>query len=569
MLTITLLGKPRLELDGVAIKGPRGTKSWALLARLLRSQDPVSRQRLVDELFCEADDPMGALRWTLAELRRSMGIPNALRGNPLSGDLGPDVAVDVMKVAHGALEEVPSGGRFLEGVEVRDSSTFETWLLVERRRVEGEVLGALRQSVLKALSRRDYKRAVTFASAMVQRDPLDEAAHILLVKAHASAGDTVAASAQVEAARALFVRELGIEPSSALRAAARASVAAPVPGVSPRTSAISLRSAGLAALSAGAADAGIECLRGAAAAAEGARDAALLSDCLLELGTAFVHAVRGYDDEGQVVLESAFEAAMEAGQASVAARAMTELGYVDVLFGRRLSSTQRLATARDMAEGHPELMAIVASYQGMNLYDWGKLEESEHRFREAIELSQEAGKLRRQGWALGVGSRTLYTSGDYAEAGEWASRSVEIALRERWPAFRPWAEAMCAHIDLAQGKSPEAVRAALESTFALSCQLQDACWEAISAKALAMTYGAEGNYGPGVEWLRIASRACARVTDSYRWVTMDVLVTEAEWAHEQGDLEASKSLASEVIPDVAEFSMDGLLKRATAIMRAT
>ena len=101
MLTVRLLGKPRLERDGVHVTGPRGHKSWALLARLVRSTDPVSRQTLVDELFSQADDPMAALRWSLAELRRRLGTPEALQGDPLTSDLGPGIEVDITVAARG------------------------------------------------------------------------------------------------------------------------------------------------------------------------------------------------------------------------------------------------------------------------------------------------------------------------------------------------------------------------------------------------------------------------------------------------------------------------------------
>ena len=37
MLTIRLIGAPRLERDGTPIDQPRGAKTWALLARIIRS----------------------------------------------------------------------------------------------------------------------------------------------------------------------------------------------------------------------------------------------------------------------------------------------------------------------------------------------------------------------------------------------------------------------------------------------------------------------------------------------------------------------------------------------------
>jgi DNA-binding SARP family transcriptional activator len=44
---------------------------------------PVIRERLASLLFADAADPLGALRWTLAELRRAPGAPDALRGDPV------------------------------------------------------------------------------------------------------------------------------------------------------------------------------------------------------------------------------------------------------------------------------------------------------------------------------------------------------------------------------------------------------------------------------------------------------------------------------------------------------
>ena len=62
-----------MERAGVPVDAPRGHKAWGLLAYLLRSRVPPSRERLATLLFPEADDPLGALRWTLSEVRRRLG----------------------------------------------------------------------------------------------------------------------------------------------------------------------------------------------------------------------------------------------------------------------------------------------------------------------------------------------------------------------------------------------------------------------------------------------------------------------------------------------------------------
>jgi hypothetical protein len=66
---ICLLGPPAIQRDGRPARPPRGRKAWALLAYLLLADRPPSRRHLAELLFADADDPLGALRWSLAELR--------------------------------------------------------------------------------------------------------------------------------------------------------------------------------------------------------------------------------------------------------------------------------------------------------------------------------------------------------------------------------------------------------------------------------------------------------------------------------------------------------------------
>src|SRR5213596_949307 len=98
-LTIRLLGVPCLERDGTPVAGPRGHKAWALLAYVLLCRGLPSRQRLAELFFSEADDPLGSLRWNLAELRRALGQPDALRGDPVDLALEPGTEVDVHLVS--------------------------------------------------------------------------------------------------------------------------------------------------------------------------------------------------------------------------------------------------------------------------------------------------------------------------------------------------------------------------------------------------------------------------------------------------------------------------------------
>ncbi|WP_296665832.1 BTAD domain-containing putative transcriptional regulator [Demequina sp.] len=568
MIEVRLVGKPRLLRDGVPIPGPRGSKCWALLARLVRSPDPVSRQQLVNELFSEADDPQGALRWALAELRRRLGMPEALRGNPIALDLDEDTVVDVLTLQSGSLPEPSPRGTLLEGVEVQASPGFETWILVERQRVAGEMIGLLRQATLRALSARDTSRAITLASSMVEIAPFEEGPHVLLVKALVAAGDQAAAQRHVSDTEAAFMRELGVVPTAALRTAARPAITPSTAGVSSVATANSLLTAGMSAIAAGAADGGIEWLRGAAGAAEGAGDRSLEATCLFELGTALVHAVRGYDDEGAVLLDAAFEAATEAGAQDIAAKALAELAYIDVLAARRESAVARIAEAWAISESMPKVRASLASYDAVHLSDWGRLDEALDRFDEAIDLCRETGSVRRGIWAMACAARTAYLAGWLPAAERWAKEAQRQAQTERWTAIRPWPEAWHAHARLARGEDPAAVRVDAESTYALARQIGDPCWEGISAKVMGLTYVKDGRPELAIPWLEDASTACVRLNDSYKWVSTEVLVTDCEVALEIGDTERASAVAEHALEVAARGDMPLLMRRAESVLES-
>ena len=149
------------------------------------------------------------------------------------------------------------------------------------------------------------------AGRAVALDPLDDSAQELFLRTLVAAGHPARAAVHLSSCEAMFARE-GLTCSPALRSAARPAAAAPG-GLRDSVVAKSLLRAGRAALDAGSADAGVETLRRAAEEAEHVRDPLVLADVLAALGSALVHAVRGFDGEGAVVLNRALAAARSAG----------------------------------------------------------------------------------------------------------------------------------------------------------------------------------------------------------------------------------------------------------------
>jgi len=147
VVTIRLLGVPAIRRDGQPLRPPRGRKAWVLLGYLLLAERPPSRRRVAEMLFGDADDPLRALRWTLAELRRCLSDAVTFEGDPLICTIGVDVAVDVHTlVADQAdpAELLGLEGELLEGLDLSSSPTLDSWLVVERHR-----LSAIREARLR------------------------------------------------------------------------------------------------------------------------------------------------------------------------------------------------------------------------------------------------------------------------------------------------------------------------------------------------------------------------------------------------------------------------------------
>ena len=116
-------------VDGAEVPPPKGAKPWALLAYLVAEDRPRPRAELAELLFSGASDPLGALRWNLAALRRLLDRPDVVKGDPIGLDLS-DARIDVRDVlsAHGPPTDPAPDGLLLAGLSFPDSPRFELWL---------------------------------------------------------------------------------------------------------------------------------------------------------------------------------------------------------------------------------------------------------------------------------------------------------------------------------------------------------------------------------------------------------------------------------------------------------
>jgi DNA-binding SARP family transcriptional activator len=562
---IRLLGHPEIVRDGVAQLPPRGRKAWCVLAYLVLADRRVPRVRLAALLFADADDPLGALRWTLAQLRRALGVPGVLEGNPLEFGRPGGAGVDVLDLLSGAAGLELARGELLEGIEAGAGEVFDAWLLVERRRLAGACEAVLRDGALAALAAGQPLDGATLAARGLALSPFDESVHELLVRCLAAGGEFGAARHHATECEVLFRRELGRPPDARVRRAAEPfASAAGAAAVGDAVVARGQLDAGLAALAAGAAEPGVECLRMACAEARASGDRSLLARALAELGAALVHAVRGRDEEGAAVLVEALAAAEEVGDRAVATTVCRELGYVDVQAGRGASAGRWLQRANGLAATDEERSAVLG-VRGMALTDRAHYPTAIALLRESVALAERSGNARQAAWSLALLGRAFVLRGDTSEACETLERSLELVVRTGWVALQPLPESLRAEIAIREGDTARA-KILVDHAFSLGCRLGDPCWEAFAARATGLLHAASGDHDGALAWLRDAARRAGRVADPYLWVRaycLDALADVAITASQDDARDAVEELGRIAAhADMRELVVRAALHRA-------
>jgi DNA-binding SARP family transcriptional activator len=524
---IHLLGAPLLIRDEVVYATPRGRKVWALLAYLTLSHGSPSRQQLVDLLFTDAEDPAGALRWNLSELRRLLGGPDTVgSGNVVQLRLPAGTVIDVLVLMGGTSGEavdLPGLGReLLEGMDIDASPGFDAWLLGERRRLLGLSEAVLREGSLRAIASGNTRAAVELATRLVAADPLNEDAHVLLVRAFAASGDDVAVRRQLSASVDLFRRELGVEPGPELIEAGAIDVAGRPPVGVGRASLEALVESGDAAVNAGAIEAGLESLRNAVAGAHASGDTEIETAALLSLGSALIHATKGRDEEGAAALHRSITAAETTGQRSVAASAHRELGYVELLRGDYPRAAVWLRSAEELADGEPLERARIQAVRGTCLGDVGAHDQATEAYEESRALGDSLGNLNQRAWAMAFLGRTQLLRNELRAAEATLHEACMAARSARWTAFIACPEALAAEVWVRTGDLDRASET-FEHAFALACQVNDACWEAYGVRGLGLLRAARGDLDGSIELMEDALIRCARQRDTHLWLRAYVL----------------------------------------------
>ncbi|PYE55402.1 BTAD domain-containing putative transcriptional regulator [Deinococcus yavapaiensis] len=217
---LRLLGSPSLTApDGRDLRLER--KTVGLLA-YLALEGATSRAALAELLWPDTVASSGRNNLVHVLRRAKSAFGTALVEGADELVLAEAVRVDARELLGERFAGDVPLGEFLSGVEFDDLPELSDWLLAWR-----EELGARRVSLLSARASEAEREgrvadALSYATRLVDLDPLAESAYRLVMRLHAAAGDRPAALRVYHRCKDVLERELGVRPSEETARLARA-----------------------------------------------------------------------------------------------------------------------------------------------------------------------------------------------------------------------------------------------------------------------------------------------------------------------------------------------------------
>jgi lipase len=195
-------------------------KALALLARVALSDGKQERRVLAEFLFYEAADPRDSLRWHLSYLRARLPDALVVERNAVSVRVPTDVAAfrtgaeRILKDPAAAAAEQTLAlyrGDLCAGLQVAASADFHNWLYIQEDGLRRIFRRAALAFAERALDDRPAA-AIPSLQRLTSVDPYLEEAHVLLVRASESAGESDLARHAYDRYQRIVRTELHAEP---------------------------------------------------------------------------------------------------------------------------------------------------------------------------------------------------------------------------------------------------------------------------------------------------------------------------------------------------------------------
>ncbi|MGX1160758.1 DNA-binding SARP family transcriptional activator [Arthrobacter sp. SLBN-100] len=538
---IRLLGNPEIIRAGEKQVQPRGRKVWALLAYLALGPGKTTRQEIASLLFPDAEDPLGALRWTLSEVRRALGPDVGLKGNPLTILLPPHWHFDVERLldppASVVLDPLAFQGDLLDGMSFPECRAFDAWLSVERQRIGLTAQNLVYEHALGALVAGFPQTAALLATKVAAGDPFNPNFQSLLIRALVASGNHDGARKQFQLCAEVFKRELGIGLPEEIRKALVPEKLITGPVV-PATAATvrAYLDAARASRDANAVDAAIAQLRAASELAERTGRRELHAECLVALAAGLIHSAGARGSEVDALLHRALALLpADEGSSPVAASACLALGWLTALRGLPESALRWLEKAERCAEGLPGQQAGILSARGVTELDLARYGHAYDNLDNASQLAAIAGDVRQRAFALAHSGRGYLLQGELGRAAEDLEAALEAVETEHWMAFAPFVEALLGEVFLSQ-RRPKEAGDLIDHARVLADLSRNNAWIVVAATAQAKLNAFRGEAGVAQQ---IVHQALS-LTPRWEWSRGRLMDAGCEVALAEWSLEAKR-----------------------------
>ncbi|MFO0995285.1 MAG: BTAD domain-containing putative transcriptional regulator [Alphaproteobacteria bacterium] len=225
---LSILGAFALTAPDGASRKPGKTQQALLAALALARGEARSREHLASLLWHDRGDAQArhSLRQSVLTLRKLLddSDEHLIRGDAATLSLNPDlVSVDALEFEALARETSSESlaragalyrGDLLSGLAI-PSEAFEEWLTAERARWRRIAIDVLQRLAAQQVEAGHFAPAVRAAQHAIEIDPLDEASHRLLMRAHAARGRRSEALKVYRDLTDLLRRDLGTAPDQA------------------------------------------------------------------------------------------------------------------------------------------------------------------------------------------------------------------------------------------------------------------------------------------------------------------------------------------------------------------
>jgi DNA-binding SARP family transcriptional activator len=526
MLRIRLLGAPSMSRDGEPIR-LEGRKTWALLAFLVLASGPTTRRELVDRLWSEADDPLGALRWALSQVRKALAPDVEIDDTESGLMLRGNVSIDALDLIDGRVDDATVSdlvrGELLEGADLEDAPEFARWLDVQRARLGSAATEALRIAA-SLVARSDPDRALVLAERALKAEPFDDALHELVVEIHVGRGDVARARSYVDVTTGRYLRELGTEPPARMLVALERAPIAARPLLSLDTQARALlehaNSRATGADWNGAADIALRAAQNAAASGDGA----LESRALVAGVNYMTLAARGSPREWLALLHRALTLANALGDDEVICDIEVERGRIAGMQGTYGAAEAALRRAIAIAHGLGDRgrASFARRFLGVCETDRCDYVAAEADLRAATDAA------RTPEVALAWLTRTLVRMERYDEASDLADECIAGLRAKNVVLQLPLAILAKADVALARGEHASALDLFGQAYSHADAQ-GDPDWTALALRGLARVDRAEGRPARAANTLRDALMRATSRPACYRWVEAVILTDLIEW----------------------------------------